>query len=146
MNRHRAAFHWFQFSSLQTRFVENRGEFLHSFFNFVPRIRLHTGCANNFFGLHRAGKIFWNNFQSLECFPTEQNVIVVQIWGYQGRNFGSLAAITYFKGSGTSADHALVAGVPNLFFLLQVDEHPVCLRQIFRDDGLGASCVGEDLL
>ena len=54
--------------------------------------------------------------------------------------------ITYFKGGGTSADHALVSGVPNLFLLPLVDEHPVFLRQIFRDDGLGASCVGEDLL
>ena len=54
--------------------------------------------------------------------------------------------ITYYKGGGTSADHALVAGVPNLFFLPRVDGHPVCPRQLFRDNGLGASCVGEDLL
>ena len=99
-----------------------------------------------FFGLRWAGKIFWNDPQSLERFPTKQNVVIVQIWGYQGRNFGCLASITHLKGCGTSAEHALVAGVPNLFFLLRVDEHPVCLRQIFRDDGLGASCVGEDLL
>ena len=54
--------------------------------------------------------------------------------------------VTYFKGGGAFADHALVAGVPNLFFLPRVDRHPVFLRQLFRDNGLGASCVGEDLL
>ena len=54
--------------------------------------------------------------------------------------------VTYFKGGGASADHALVAGVPNLFFLPRVDRHSVFLRQLFRDNGLGASCVGEDLL